>query len=376
MVERSFIRNAVKLQVAIGWQSIFCHVNVTFPMSTKTLIALGIIPFPDTVSLVGCGLAAFVCIFIVVFNGIALYFNGRRLDSAASIFIQSLFCANFLLGFLQIIMLPVSLLKGGFNWGQMGCNISYIALLVSTAAATMSIASISIERYLITTWNIHLSLSKSYLWIGAVWTYALLGTLSPFLFGFHNQALDLNDAHMYCTLDWMSTEEHTLRLVWVTVISLLIIIVITLASYAGVFYTFHGALKQSGRHKSNTKERVVLIKCLVLTLVFFTLWAPEGFSMAYKAWTKSTPGTLLDVVGKVFISINAVLDPLLVTLLDARLRQDMSTAFSFIKSTKSLSVAQENERINTAACSTSESNSVAATQIINTAQPLSTRHQM
>ena len=286
-----------------------------------------LVPFPDVFSYFGCASNMVLSIFIVFFNGIALYFNGKRLDTASSIFIQSLCFTNLFLGITQLSLYPSQLYNGGYSWGQLGCHISYTFFVACSAIESMSIASIAFERYLITNWYYKLSFFQTYFWIFVIWTYGFVCTLAPFCFGFSQHAIILTDDHLNCQVDWKSNNPSTKGMVWTVALSLVLILNLTAFSYIKVYFSYRNALKSSSREDIDRHDRLVLFKSIALTVVFYTLWMPESAKIIYELFTKNPAGSLANTISSNFLSLNSALDPLLVTLLDAHLKRDIQQAF-------------------------------------------------
>ena len=301
---------------------------------------LSLVPFPDTFSYFGCASIFTFSIFIVMFNGMALFFNGKRLDTASSIFIQSLCCADLLLGITQLFLFPAQLYYGGFNWGRLGCNISYFFFMATSGIGSMSLASIAFERYLITNWHYNLSFTQTYFWLFVVWSYGCVCTLAPFIFGFSEQAIHLTDDRIHCLVHWKSSDPVTEGMVWTVTLSLVLILNITAFSYIKVYLSYRKALESSSREDIDQQGRLVLFKCFALTVVFYLLWTPECFKIVYEMVTKTSAGSAANTLSSGLISLNSVFDPLLVTLLDPRLKKDIQRAFS-LKPFKSLSPSLE-----------------------------------
>ena len=288
-----------------------------------------LVPFPNAFSYYICIFILFLNIFIVALNAVAVYFNGKRLDSASSIFIQSLCLADLVFGLIQVIFLPSQIVHGGFSWGAVGCNLNFYLTMVSIAISILSIASIAIEKYLATNWFTDISRLQSGLWAVFLWIYPMVAFSSPFLFGFSQEIVTLTEDSLFCLVRWNAQDFSSQFLIWVVILSLFFIFSATIFSYTNVFLSYHRARKNSLKKQKTKNEKAILKKCLALTLVFLCAWIPECCKIAYQITTKKSVDPLFDTLSSFCVTLNAMLDPLMVTLLDARLKQDIKKTISW-----------------------------------------------
>ena len=260
-------------------------------------------------------------------NGLVMYFNSKRLDTASSILILSLCAADFMLSLMDWMYQAFNFIFNGYGLGIEGCYSGTVLIFTSCGVSLLTITSLAIERYLVTNWFITVRKPYAFIWVGIIWMIVTSLVTSPFWYGFESEAIHLSSDRLYCILNWSSTHPRTLLLNQFIIFFLVTSFVLTAFSYYKVYFAYAKASKSTSREDVYYVQRRILFNCLTLTASFLFFWSFECITILYEFTNKQSVEPIFAAVGGVLTSMSAMMNPILLTLVDHRLKKDIKGFF-------------------------------------------------
>ena len=290
-------------------------------LTMNPTLLVGVIPFANAFAYVSCATMLFFSLFGLLFTSVVLFFNGKQLDTPTSLFIQSICFADWIFNLLVVIQNPWELVVGGFPWGPDACYLIYYVVMNAAGTSLLSLSSLAFERYLATNWRIQLNAWQTRLWLFLIWTYPVIGFASPFMLGIHDDLVSLTDDATSCNINWRPTGQVSTFLIQYVVVNLLILFAIIFFSYFNIYYRYRELSIASHREDNLDAQRIILRRCVILTVTFFSLWGPESIKIIYESSTKHSIGAYINSFSAICVTIYSTVDPIIITLLDPRLQK-------------------------------------------------------
>jgi hypothetical protein len=278
-------------------------------------------PLPDTMTLV-FGIVSTIFVWLgTLTNCILLLTNLGKQETTSSILILNLCLSDIIFCIHSSITIPTTLLKGGYDFGILGCIVDFITLYVTSFISILTITSIAFERYLSVLQGIRLSQQSSYIWVAVIWIIALFGVLAPTLTVYQKDLIVLDADGLFCSLNWSSTIPFIRSLSAILLAFILSCYLIIIFSYSMVVkrvYLVSSTTKRRG--VATTLQRTVIRMCLVLTFSFFIFWSPELIHITQAVITLRPSSVLFSAISGLFLKINAAGNPVLLFWLDPKVR--------------------------------------------------------
>ena len=311
-------------------------------MTILDQVSAGTIPFASQWIFVGSITLLIIGFFGTVLNTLVMSLNFKRLDTASSILILSVCCADFLLCSFLLITHPFILAHYGFSLGRVGCVASIFVVFGACSISILTITSLAVERYLVTNHKIFVKPWQGVIWVLLIWLFCISLISVPFVLGFSDDAFGMNRDGYFCMIEWYTRHEKTHWLIFCDVVFLIGAFILTAFCYYQVFRVYRQASLSSSRDDIGLVQKRILFNCLTVTASFIFFWSVEVSYIAYEFFTKQPVSPEFAAAGSNLAAINAMINPFLLIIVDQRLKKDMLRLLSL--STQSFSRVSRGSR--------------------------------
>ena len=229
----------------------------------------------------------------------------------------------------------------------LGCILEAYFISVGFCASGLSVVVIALDRYLLMCHGYFASWSKTGILVLICWFIALV---FPALVIFPTLPDSIILANgLLCHPNYTSQSSITKGILLTVVLSITFAVLILIFSYASVFYKYNSILlrKQKRQAKALTlseKSQKLLFKLCILTantLISFIPLLVYFIAMMISQADAPEPAFLFILF---IFEIGLFLNPILIYLLDAKMKLSVDEMFGFVKK-KTVSAAKKNDRV-------------------------------
>ena len=252
----------------------------------------------------------------LVFNFLVVMANRGKTLQPNTLLILSLCFSDAMICLVTVVFLGGAIIHRGYFWGISSCYLSCLVLVSCICVSVVMIVSMALERYFACCRNKAISSKSIRLWIVAVWVAVLSLNGFTIIVDQSSPTIMLEDKAWFCIPDYSLRTSPIYEIVCFVVLSLVLIILIICYSYWQVYSTVKTAVQESSRKNTLQLQRVVLIRCLALTGIFFLCWTPEFIAIFLEFVFGRHNPLYLSIMTSIFISLHTVLNPLLIIKLD------------------------------------------------------------
>ena len=211
----------------------------------------------------------------------------RNLHKPNYCFLSSLGVADLLVGVFYCPLLIASVLKHGWAFGVPLCNAHAFAICLSLNASLMSLAAISVDRYVFITKPLKhgriFSARRTAAIVGGLWSHSLLWAVAPLLgWGLFT----LEDSTGTCKPNWRADElQHKLYALGLGTFCFVLPVVVLIWAYVAIYraakrHAERNQVPTSGSAESSQWQAAAqrrnhkpLFTVLIIIGLFFICWA-------------------------------------------------------------------------------------------------------
>ncbi|KAJ3312690.1 hypothetical protein HDV04_002834 [Boothiomyces sp. JEL0838] len=264
--------------------------------------------------------------------------------------------------------LITDLAAGGWSSGKLGCILDTILVLGGCFASVLTILAITFERYLAVMHGKLLDASKVRKMIGAIWGGSLLIAFFPWYTGTYGNAIGLQPGRQICTVAWWDRAPMTIIMITLCLVTLAVSVSFIFYAYFMIVLKFmnsQAALRTGGKstdkssnadasvekrtadtskgkstavesanahttgtavpaqpqkESSRDKEKVLLIKSIIISGTFIFCWSPYLVVIIYSLASGLPAPLFWDSLVSLCALCNSAVNPLLLFTLDKRIR--------------------------------------------------------
>ncbi|KAJ3270749.1 hypothetical protein HDV01_007441 [Terramyces sp. JEL0728] len=273
-------------------------------------------------------------------------------NNASTSLLISLCFADLIFCISTTIFGSKDLSAGGWSTGRVGCCF----------ASVFCIIAITLERYRAVLQGRHLDSSEVRFWICAIWISSILIATFPLYTSSQEYALALHPGKVICAVAWWDRSPMTIVMITISLVTLALSVSFIVYAYVLKFLssqaavhssenlseikaaitdkksegkgqsTVRGSANTSSAHTpkvekpekiektSKDKERMLLIKSILISGTFIVCWTPYLMMILYSLATGVPAPSAWDSVSCVFAVTNSAINPLLLVTLDSRIR--------------------------------------------------------
>ena len=185
--------------------------------------------------------------------------------------ILSICCGDVIFSTTLCIYLVASLAYDQFPWGQIGCVLNVIFIIIGLGGSILSLLLMTLHRYLIVLHRRHLTQDEVYMAIAIAWSIPIVIIVTT---AFFTDKFALQPSHLYCMVSFAGAKDDaslSLTIIIFTVLSGCIYF--TIFAYYSIYIRFRELYKKA-RKKADTaqKEKLLILKCVSMCAAFLTCW--------------------------------------------------------------------------------------------------------
>ena len=277
-----------------------------------------IIPFPNQI----CLYMAYFCLAFALIgfalNMLVFLVSRGKAVTPSSLFILSICIADSAVCLIAVSILVGSITYGGFSWGESACYFNSYVYVNCCCISILCIVSIAFERYLSSCRGISVSLKATTAWIIVIWAF-VCGT-GAILIASKNAGtyIVLEDKSWFCNPDWRLRVSPLYEISLLILVCIICINFTIIFSYFKVYQKVQEAVKLTSREDVDRSrmQRMVFVRCVAVTSIFFIFWSPEFFGIMYEFFTGQSMPFALSLISSMCILLHTILNPILIMSLD------------------------------------------------------------
>ncbi|KAJ3272011.1 hypothetical protein HDV01_006051 [Terramyces sp. JEL0728] len=205
------------------------------------------------------------------------------MDNPRFLFILSLAIADFGLCLLHSIVATINTTSETFAVGIEGCIATILIDDGFSVATNLSLVAITLERYLAIIHRINLTYNQTVKILFGLWLFSLFFGLYPYLVDAMDILVVLGYAKLNCEFKWYSKEPLSLPISIIAVVLLFSVPAILFYAYYRIIQMYFS--KRKAGKKINTKERLLLVKSIIICGTQLLFWTPYFVSILYETVT-------------------------------------------------------------------------------------------
>jgi hypothetical protein len=173
-----------------------------------------------------------------------------------------------------------------------------------------------------------LSLAKINVMVAVSWIYCFGKVSIPF-FTNNPQSIQLEPNATCCNVRWYDRSMPSLVLTFLCILMVTLSYSVAAFSYYNVFLTYKTVV---GNKKSKQdKQRIILEKCVVLTLNLLAFWTPYYLKIIYEVGTGTSAGSTWASIGNISGLCCSFFNPIIMGRYDNRVRGNMTELWNTLK---------------------------------------------
>ena len=242
-----------------------------------------------------------------------------RQKTVDTLFVLSLCVADLIFNIYMFIYIVILLVARGWSIGVIGCKISTAMIIITLATSIASITFITLNRYMAIIWKTNITRFQALVMIAIIWLiFPLIVTLYLTNKELSDSSIALESSYSYCFLDFATTDPIVLTALITIFVFLSLPLFFMFYAYSKIilYYRDMNRKKKKVTSAAHKLEKKLLIKAIAITLAFFITYSVQLFIRLYEFSTKSKVGAVVELVGSVGISLNTLLNSLVLLKFD------------------------------------------------------------
>ena len=260
-------------------------------------------------------------------------FNKIAIPSTALLLLLCVF--DFINGFQHSVLGTSSILYGSYIWPFSVCQLDYFINISCSGGNLLTVASIAIERYLSAKNLRSHSWRAVGFWVVGIITTCVLIALSPYFIGDPTDFIILEESGFNCVANWSSTVPSARYITWLSLLVIGCSCFIVASCYFMVYRIFVSALSKAPEPNLDA-QKMILMRCVIITVIFLVLWSGYLCKILYHLVTQERTSPIFASISTSMVILNSVINPLLMILLDNRVKQNVLGLLGYRGSTQQL----------------------------------------
>ncbi|KAJ3320560.1 hypothetical protein HDV06_005183 [Boothiomyces sp. JEL0866] len=328
----------------------------------------GLLPFENAGETAGVVLHLILGLTGAVGVAIVLAATLPRKNNPSTVLLLSLCWADLVFCLSAVIFGIKDLSSGGWSSGKLGCILDTVLVLGGCFASVLTILAITFERFLAVMYGKLIDAPKVRIMIGLIWGLSLLIAFFPWYTGTYGNAIGLQAGRQICTVAWWDRSPMTIIMITLCLITLAVSVSFIFYAYFMIVLKFmnsQAALRSGGKsagkssnvdqsvdkktadtskgrssaiesanahttataasgqgqkESSRDKEKVLLIKSIIISGTFIFCWSPYLVVIIYSLASGLPAPLFWDSLVSLCALCNSAVNPVLLFTLDKRIR--------------------------------------------------------
>ena len=229
-----------------------------------------------------------------------------------SSFLINLSCADLCFSLSVCIILAINIYNS--DWTNIMCDISGVMSALCGCQILLSLALISIERYLIIVHIYRLSSRQILIMIMGSWLYSMLISLCP-LFGWNR--IILQSSRIYCISDWAQTNigrGYTLLCALTLWGSVILACLLYIRIQKHIKTVADNVSPYINTQFSYIQERRATKRLFMIILIVFLIWSLYGINFMYQLIFHTPSPYYLDLFSYLMVILGGIINPFVYVL--------------------------------------------------------------
>ncbi|KAJ3250897.1 hypothetical protein HK103_003058, partial [Boothiomyces macroporosus] len=263
---------------------------------------------------------------LAVVGYIPIFFSSfRPIDNPRFLFILSLAVADFVLCLVHTITNSINLFNHAFALGPDGCIATILIDDAFSVATNFSLVAITFERYMAIIHGINFNYKQTTLILIALWGFSLLFGLYPALVNSMDTLVVLGHAKLNCEYKWFSDEPIAYPISILAVLFLIWVPSMLFYAYYKIIQMYFS--KRKAGKKITQKERLLLIKSIIICSSQLVLWTPYFICILYETVTHKQL-QIVDGVANISAIVNSFANCLILYIFDFNIQANVRDLFN------------------------------------------------
>lgn len=242
--------------------------------------------------------------------------------NASTLVLLSLSIADWIYTTQSLIITIGNLLAGQWAFGKGATKVIFFIELICILCSGTSVVLLTLERYFAIFHKKALTKKVAVNLVIITWSISVMVSLIPIMSGSFEDSISISTAKLFCSFNYTSHRPVVLAIVFSVLCFLGIYIEIMIFVYYKIV-SFYLEQRGSKTRKLSNRERELIKKAVIICLTFVICWIPISCSIIYSEITMKPVGPNSDAVTFLLMVTNSVINPYLLIMLDARIKQNV-----------------------------------------------------